>query len=137
MRRARARSRKIGGPDGISTAFQVSAYSREPFVSHASRNLLSKDRCRAALGDEFVKSGPEVSFVGMAFPLSRARKRLTGTASGPHGSVVGPSGSSEGERPSSNPGEPVRLGVSSQVIRSNLLNIATVNVARREQTAPD
>jgi hypothetical protein len=79
VRRADARSAQIGGPDGISQCFQVSAYSGEPFTSILARNLLSKDRCRAALGDEAVKSGPEVSFVGMASPLSRARKRLTGT----------------------------------------------------------
>src|SRR5271166_3886292 len=84
MGRARARSAQIGGPDGISQLFQVSAYSGEPFTSILARNLLSKDRCRAALGDEAVKSGPEVSFVGMTFSLSCARKRLTGTASGKH-----------------------------------------------------
>ena len=81
--RARARSAEIGGPDGISQVFQVSAYSGEPFTSILARNLLSKDRCREALGDEAVKSGPEVSLVGMTFVLSSARKRLTGTGAGP------------------------------------------------------
>jgi hypothetical protein len=56
-------SAQIGGPDGISQAFQVSAYSGEPFTSSAVRNLLSKDCCRAALGDEavLVCPAPEVS----------------------------------------------------------------------------
>jgi hypothetical protein len=79
VRRADARSAQIGGPAGISHCFQISAYSGEPFTPILARNLLSKDRCRAALGDERVKSGPEVSLVDMALPLSRARKRLTRT----------------------------------------------------------
>ena len=58
---------------------QVSAYSGEPLPAILARNLLSNDNWRPALGDEAVKSGPEVSFVDMAFPLSCARKRLTGT----------------------------------------------------------
>ena len=33
VRRAEARSAQIGGPDGISQCFQVSAYSGEPFTS--------------------------------------------------------------------------------------------------------
>lgn len=79
MRCARARSAQIGSPDGISCALQVSAYSGEPLAAILARNLFSKDDCRAALGDKRVKSGPEVSFVGMALALSRARKRLTWT----------------------------------------------------------
>jgi hypothetical protein len=79
VRRSDARSAQIGGPEGISNSFQVSANSGEPFAAILARNLLSKDSCRLALGDERVKSGPQVSFVGMAFSLSRARKRLTGT----------------------------------------------------------
>lgn len=43
LRRADARSAQIGGPDLISTSFQVSTNSGEPFVSIAVRNLLSKD----------------------------------------------------------------------------------------------
>lgn len=43
LRRADARSAQIGGPDCISTSFQVSTNSGEPFVSIAVRNLLSKD----------------------------------------------------------------------------------------------
>jgi hypothetical protein len=74
-----ARSWQIGGPDGISQTFQVNTYSGEPFAPILARNLLSKDRCRAALGDKAVKSGPEVSFVGRTLSASSARKRLTRT----------------------------------------------------------
>jgi len=79
VRRTDARSREIGGPDGISQVLQVSAYSGEPFTSILARNLFSKHRCRAALGDETVKSGPEVALVGMASLLASDRKRLTWT----------------------------------------------------------
>jgi hypothetical protein len=79
VRRPDTASWHNGGPDGISTGLQVSAHSGEPFPSILARNLLSKQDCRTALGDEAVKSGPEVSFVGMATPLSSDRKRLTGT----------------------------------------------------------
>jgi hypothetical protein len=58
VRRADARSAQIGCPAGISQLFQVKANSGEPFTSILARNLLSKHRCRAALGDEVVKSGP-------------------------------------------------------------------------------
>jgi hypothetical protein len=79
MRRADARSRQIGTPAGISKSFQIMANSGEPFAAILAANLFAKDRCRTALGDEAVKSGPEVSSVDMALPLSRDRKRLTGT----------------------------------------------------------
>jgi len=72
VRRADARSRQIGGPDGISQVLQISAYSGEPFAAILARNLLSKDRCRAALGDEAVKSGPEMSSIEMTAALSGA-----------------------------------------------------------------
>src|SRR6185503_5725797 len=91
MRRADARNRQIGKPAGISPVFQVSAYSGTPFKSIRARNLLSKECCRAALGDKAVKSGPEVSFVGMAFPLSSARKRLTRAGGSPDGAAIWPS----------------------------------------------
>ena len=78
VRCAFARSAQIGGPDGISHSFQVNANSGEPFTSIAARNLFAKDHCRAALGDELEKSGPDVALVGMSSALADARKRLTG-----------------------------------------------------------
>ena len=108
-RRADTRSRQIGGPDGISQTLQVSANSGEPFTSILRRNLLSKDRCRSALGDECVKSGPEVSLVGMTTSLSCARKRLTRTACGPDFSLGGPASEIERVRPSADSGEEMTL----------------------------
>tara|TARA_R110000744_G_scaffold303459_1_gene412134 strand:- start:28 stop:459 length:432 start_codon:yes stop_codon:yes gene_type:complete len=122
VRCARARSAQIGGPDSISCVFQISAYSAEPFPAILARNLFSKDRWRSALGDEFVKSGPEVSFVFMAFSLSRARKRLTGTGAGPDGSVFGPSSKLEGVGPAADSGEEVALSEPDKIGPPNIGN---------------
>jgi hypothetical protein len=99
---------------------QVSAYSGEPFTPILARNLLSKDNWRAALGDECVKSGPEVALVGMATLLSCARKRLTGTGAGPDGTV--PAGKVEGMVPAGDAGEEVGALVSGKVARPNIDN---------------
>jgi hypothetical protein len=132
VRRGDARSAQIGTPDGISETFQVSAYSGEPFTSIFARNLLSKDRCRAALGDEAVKSGPEVSLVGMAFALSRARKRLTGATGGPDFSVIGPIGKTEGVGPSANAGEEMALPKRSKLVGVDFDDAAGINGALRQ-----
>jgi len=122
VRRADTRSRQIGGPDGISQVLQVSAYSSEPFAAILACNLLSKDDWRAALGDEAVKSGPEVSLVGMALAVSSARKRLTGTGAGPDGPVGGPAGKGKGERPAADAGEEVALLEADEVGCPNIDN---------------
>jgi hypothetical protein len=127
VRRPDARSAQIGGPDGISHSLQVSTYSGEPFTTILARTLFSKDRWRLALGDERVKSGPEVSFVDMAFSLSSARKRLTGTGAGPDGAF--PSCEVEGVGPPSDAREEVTLAVSVEVIGFDINNVPLVNVA--------
>jgi hypothetical protein len=135
VRRADARSAQIGSPDGISCSFQVSANSGEPFTSICSRNLFSKDRCRPALGDERVKSGPQVSFVGMAFSLSSARKRLTRTGAGPDRPFVWPAGEPERGAPSANPGEKMALCVSFEFIGFDFQDAPFVNDTRRNQSS--
>jgi hypothetical protein len=122
MRRADARSRQIGGPAGISQSLQVSANSGEPLAAILARNLFAKDNWRRALGDEAVKSGPEVSLVGMAAQLSCARKRLTRAGAGPDGPVVGPSGEPKREAPAPDAGEEVALAVPAQVAGANIDN---------------
>jgi hypothetical protein len=107
--RADARSAQIGSPAGISQVFHVKTNSGEPFAAIFARNLFAKDRCRPALGDEAVKSGPQVPLVGVPLSLASARKRLTGTGSGPdsgHALKVGPS---QSERPSADAGEKMTL----------------------------
>ena len=83
-----------------------------------------------------MKSGPEVSFVGMAFSLSRARKRLTWAAPGPDG-AVSPSGELEGEIPSGDPGEEMAAVESFKVISGNLLNASFVDFASRDVSGGD
>jgi hypothetical protein len=128
VRRADARSAQIGSPDGISCIFQVSTYSGEPFTSVRARNLFSKDRCRAALGDETLKSGPEVAFIGMALSASRARKRLTRAGAGPD-ILFAPSGKLQGVGPAADPGEEVALPVSDKVASAHVDNTSLVNVS--------
>lgn len=70
MRGADARSAQIGGPDGISQCFQVSAYSGEPSPAICARNLLSNDDCRQALGDEVPHDRPQMAHVVGSASLS-------------------------------------------------------------------
>jgi len=135
VRRADARSAQIGGPAGISCAFQVSTNSGEPLAPILSRNLLSKDRCRPALGDEAVKSGPEVSFVGMAFVLSCARNRLTRAGTSPD--WFAPAGEAKGKRPASDAGEEMALVVAGEVTCANVGNASFVNVSGRNEPCRD
>ena len=58
MRSADARSAQISLPDGVALSFQVSVNKVEPTEAVLARNLLAKDRCRSALADEMVPSGP-------------------------------------------------------------------------------
>ena len=137
MGRADARSAQIGGPAGISQCFQISAYSGEPFTSIRIRNLFSKRNCRAALGDEAVKSGPQMSLIGMALALSRARKRLTRTGAGPGVPIIAPSGEPEGERPSTESREEMGLGITAEIVGLHVNDAALVNVAGRDVTSLD
>jgi hypothetical protein len=130
MRRAEARSAQIGGPAGISHVFQVSSYSGEPFPSVSACNLFSKDHWRVALGDEAEKSGPEMSFVLMAFVLSSARKRLTRTGACPDWAIVCPSCKSKRKAPSADAGEEMALGIAFEIIRSDINNGPFIDIAR-------
>jgi hypothetical protein len=137
MGRADARSTQIGSPDGISIVFQVSSNSGEPFRSIACRNLFSKDNWRAELGDEAVKSGPEVSFVEMAAPPPDDRKRLTGWRACPDGPVVGPAGEAQGVAPSSDSGEQVDLSEAFEVGSPDIDNAPLVDDAIGDQPGRD
>jgi hypothetical protein len=132
VRRPDARSAQIGSPAGISQVFQVKANSGEPFTSIRACNLLSKDRCRTALGDEAVKSGPQVPLIGVALSFASARKRLTGTGAGPDSSGVFKSGPTQGERPSADSGEEMALVVVSDFIGFHLQNASAVHIPRRQ-----
>jgi hypothetical protein len=83
VRRADARSAQIGGPDGISQCFQVSAYSGEPSPSSLARNLLSNNDWREALGDKVVEEWPEVARVCDAELFAGGAEGLAGKACRP------------------------------------------------------
>jgi len=120
VERPDARRRETNRPDGVVFCFQVIVKTIEPAVSNRAFNLFTKDDARAALCDEDAPRRPKIARIGPASLGAGARERLTGTASGPDGSIVGPSGESEGVRPASNPREPVTLDEASHVVRSNI-----------------
>lgn len=137
VRRTEARSAHTGSPDSISKLLHVSAYSGEPFTPILAINLLSKDRWRSALGDKRVKSGPQVSFIGMAFSVSRARKRLTGTGASPDFSVFGPSGKFECVGPASDSCEEMALRESVESARIQIGDTSFVNFSGWDVSAFD
>jgi len=137
VRRSDARSAQIGSPAGISQSFQVKANSGEPFTSIRARNLLAKHRCRSALGDEAVKSGPKVALVGVALSLASARKRLTRTGTGPDSGNAFESCPSQGERPATDPGEEVALVESGKVAWLDFTDAPFVNGPRRQVALRD
>ena len=131
MRRTDPRSAQIGGPNGISQAFQVKPYSGEPVEASAARNLFSKDDCRAALRNEAPHLWPKMPLVVNAPALSGNAERLAGTGAGPDGRIVGDAGKSEGEGPASDAGEEVNLGVPHKIIWTDIYDAPLVHVAGR------
>jgi hypothetical protein len=122
VRGADARSAQIRHPNGVSRYFQVSAYSVEPAEAVLARNLLSKDNWRAALCDEPMELGPEVTLVGKSCSFSGGAEWLAWARAGPDGPVVGPSCETEGVAPDADTGEEVALGVTLEVARSHVPN---------------
>jgi hypothetical protein len=137
VRRPDGASRNNGAPAGISTGLQVSPNSGEPFKPSLSRNLLSKHRCRATLGDEAVKSGPDVALVGMATLLSSDRKRLTGCASSPDFAVLRPAGEGERAGPAENSAEEMALPKRSKVCGIDIKDASLINLPVRQQPRLD
>jgi len=115
VRRADARSRKIGSPERVSNRFQVKMYSGEPFNGILACNLLPKDNDRSALGDEPPKSGPKVPRVVNSFTFSGNAEWLARARACPDGSVVGPMSQPESVCPSAKAREKVTLVVAVKV----------------------
>jgi hypothetical protein len=134
VRRARARSAQISGPDGISQCFQVSTYSSEPFTSILARNLLSKDRCRTALGDKAKELGPQVALVCGSPALAGGAEGLTGTASGPNRSSCRPSRHFQRERPAANAREKVDAAISGEICAGEIGDPALIDAAARQMS---
>ena len=135
MRAAEARSAQIRSPKGVTRSFHVSRYKIEP-VERAC-NLLAKDDCRTALGDELEPDGPQVPLVVEALLLSRRAEWLAGAGTGPNRSVVTPSGASQGVAPDPDSGEEMALREGSKVIGCNLRDAAFVDLAWRDVASVD
>jgi hypothetical protein len=103
-------------PDGVIDRFQIIGHGVEPSPPNRARSLLSKKLCRAALSDEPKPLRPEMTRIFERSTLSGFAERLAGTRTCPNRSIIAPSGKSQGEGPSANPGEEVGLRVSSEII---------------------
>ena len=129
------------GRSAAPQAYPTRSRSARTPASHSRPRLLATCSPKSVAGRRSAmsrqKSGPQVSSIGMAFPLSSARKRLTGNGAGPDGQLVGPSGEPEGMAPTADPGEEMTLGVAFEVIRRNLFDAPLVHVAGRDQALHD
>jgi hypothetical protein len=125
MVRVRARGLQWDCPHGVTQGFQVTSHEMDPV--RRARNLFSKHDWRLSLGDKAAEFRPEMAFVFEPFLLARNRERLTGATTCPNRSIIGPTGSPEGEAPASDSGEEMALGKSGEVARSNISNIPFVN----------
>jgi hypothetical protein len=134
VRRTDARSAQIGGPDGISQCFQVSAYSGEPRPSILARNLLSKDDWRQALGDEPSPNRPDVPIVLDPSTLPGTAEWLAGARASPDRPILWPSGETQGVLPAADAGEEVASGVPSQVVGQDVFNGPLVNSVSHADT---
>jgi hypothetical protein len=76
MGRADAVCAKYRRPAGVTFTLQVCTYSIEPTMPNRACNLLSNDRCRAALADEAEENWPEVALVVDSALLSCAGEWL-------------------------------------------------------------
>jgi hypothetical protein len=134
VRRPDARSAQIGGPDGISQCFQVRSNSGEPMPPKLARNLLSKDDCRRALGDEASKLGPEVALVRFGFLLPRRAEGLTGTASGPDG-PLSPTREVERVVPTADAGEVMHAVKPRDIVGSEIGDGPVIDLPWRDMTS--
>jgi hypothetical protein len=129
VRCADARSAQIGRPDGVTLAFQVRRNKIEPGKARGARNLLSKDRWRAADADEMVPEGPEVAVIGKPAARACLGERLARTASSPYRAISGPGSKPQSDAPAADAGEEVALSVGSEVAGANVPNVPHVDVS--------
>jgi hypothetical protein len=137
VRSTDAASWEYGRPAGVAFVLPVSENSIEPAPSNCRLNLLSKDDCRAALGDERKPRRPQVAFVIGRLARSGGRERLAGATSCPNRSIIGPAGKPEGDWPSADAGEEVGLGVTAEVVGTDIDDAALVNVSAGDVSGAD
>nr|WP_231038802.1 hypothetical protein [Nitratidesulfovibrio oxamicus] len=127
MRRAEARSAGIDRPAGVTRRFHVSEYKVEPRKTVFACNLFSKDDIRAALRDEMIECWPKMPLVSKPNAFACRAERLTRTGAGPHRSVVGPSGKSQGIAPHPDTGKEVALVKPGKVSWNDIFNAPLID----------
>jgi hypothetical protein len=132
MGRADAASWKYGRPAGVAFLFQVRENKVEPAPANCRLNLLSKNDCRAALGDERKPRRPQVASVIGRLSRAGCGEGLAGARACPNRSVIGPAGESEGNGPSADAGEEMALSVSGKIVRPHVNDASLVNVTWRD-----
>jgi hypothetical protein len=137
MRRTDARRRERDTPEGVTQGFHVSVYKVDPSIDSRARNLFSKDDWRAADFDEMIEGRPEVPLVSKRSSFACRAERLARTGTGPNRSVVRPSSASKRVAPDADSCEEMALGVSAQVVWSNIFYAPGVYVARRNVALAD
>jgi len=129
VRSADARSRQNRRPEGVIASFQVSRNKVEPLEAVRARNLLSKDRWRPALADEFEPDRPEVSLVGEPATSSGDGEWLTWTGAGPNRDICWPASEPERIGPDTDAGEEVGLRAAIDVLRLEVSDAAAIDIA--------
>ena len=109
-------------PKGVIRCFKVVLDEIKPAVLKRVRRLFAKDSCRAALSDEVEPCGPKVPWIRKPFSFACLGVRLTRARPGPSRKVIWPSGPTHSERPDSDAGKEVALGVRLEVIGVHILN---------------
>lgn len=137
MGRADARSRERLRPKGVTQSLQVKKYKVDPRVCVRTRNLLAKNKSRAALLDEMKEGGPEVPLVSKPSAFACRAERLARAGSRPYGRVVGHAGASQGVAPDPDAGEEVALLVSHKLVWPYILDAPFVDVAGRDVARGD
>jgi hypothetical protein len=69
--------------------------------------------------------------------LSGSRESLARERRGPDRPVVGPAAPSERGRPSADPGEEVSLAEASDVVRTDVLDVASIDLSGRQSSSCD
>lgn len=93
-----------------------------PANGEGAGDLLSEDDRGLAGSDKLKSDRPEVPDILFPFPFTRRAERLAREAGGPDGSIVAPSGPTQGIAPDADPREEVDLSLSCQVGRSKIDN---------------
>jgi hypothetical protein len=122
---------------GVACALQVSANMVEPSEAIPSCNLFAKDCWRAQLADEAEERRPKMPVVFVGFAFSCHAERLAGAATRPGRLVVWHPCEPQGSTPSTDTGEEVALGISSEVVGLNKSNVPFIDITWRYVPSSD